>query len=114
LLVVALTVLQAVYMPVSRSKVRIDRKWVDLLVCTAAVFGMLVQSYWRYRRSPKLWAALSLFLLLHAIVFGAVFFHSEQWPLPIDVIVAAGEFTLLALVVYLVFGFVPTFDRSEK
>jgi hypothetical protein len=112
-LVLLFTIWQALYMP-AHIKLAFDHKWIDLGICTALVFGVLIQGYRRHQESRRLWPVLSVLFVIHVAVFAAILTHTKRWPFPMNVLVFSAEIMLLALVVYLIAGVTPRFDGAAK
>jgi hypothetical protein len=87
---------------------QIDSKWIEFALLSTAIFGLLVQAYWGYRKSARVWLTLFLILVLHIAVFSLILIrYDAHWPLLVQVILFTVEGMILTAVMYWILAAIP-------
>ncbi len=57
-------------------------RWGGLIVYTLALYGFLVYDNLRFVRNRRFWKLISIFLIVHFVVFVAILRSAVEWRLP--------------------------------
>lgn len=76
--IVGAIIVYSIYVPSSKD---IADKWVALVVNTFVVFGMLAHWFALRRQNVRFWFIFLLLVAVHSIIYAAVLYQVNRWPL---------------------------------